>query len=522
MGEKTIKKDMSSYINKIDKEMNSHYRIINSKNGTIGNFESAKMIRSLVSVGVPLISAFDILDIVTKNILNDYANKDLTTHIIRKEVCSSLYNLKEYDSKQCIIWGDVYLRKYGNPQGPIILAHITEEEETLDYNTLQDAIIIEILEELYCSKKPDGTKKSEIKDRIPKAELEAMGNELMRIVSDLGINRIHHRTLKLLAKDIATQPPHPWFIDPKNTFEFVQEEMIKTLNHFNEIESDIQNKDYSNIRHLYRECIYHISSAILGYYNEISGYGDLASFYHLIYIMNELKNDETNLQTLKESNIYQIKEDIKFCELTLPEFLELLIELKRYNQISNIDDNIEEILPKLKKYLTISQVLISGRNHLKNELKIAIESKDLTKKGDQFELVARKILELSHCFQVKKNLKIGEKQFDLCIKHKCKSDGFKEIKQYIFVECKNTNSKIGLTVVENFGKRVEDMPDRYCNTGILISANGFTKDCYKEANKYLDSNTLIILLNIRDLYEMIEGDIIKELEAKVGFLYFGF
>lgn len=508
--------DLKNYLGKIDVKMNSHFIIINSKNPSIENrFEAEKLIHSLVSIGIPLTLTLKILEIITDHFINNYKNKKLETSEIRKIVRNSLYGLAEVgvDPKQCLIWGDVYLRRYGNPKGPVEIIHRNGEFEKLDYETLQKKIILEVLAEIF------NTEKSKILESVHKKELESMGNELMRVISELGIYRIHHRTLLLIAKEIAMQPPHPWFADPNKSFEYIAADLEKANRHLNNIKSYYNQGNFPNSRNSIRECIHHISTAILCYYNEISGCGELSAFYNLSNRIIELHQKKESF--LPGSKIQMLKQDIQFCNLTSVDLFDLLKNLKHNLDIIYRDEIIAETIPLLEKYLFICNSLVSGRLHLREELENAINCKDNKLKGQLYENAVKKVFELSNNFIVKKNIKIKTKQFDLIIEHKCKSEGFSEIKKYIYVECKNTDSKIGMEVIEKLGKRIDEASDRFCNTGIIVSANGFTKDAISEAISYLDKGTLIILLKNWDLYEMIEGDIIRELETKINMLFYG-
>lgn len=514
-----VENSIRDFIKNVDIEMNSRFKIVNSKTRTKEKFESEKLIYSLTYIGIPLTHTLKILDIVTDTIIKEHKKRELETFEIRKVVRNSLYALHSVegtsvDAQQCQIWGDVYLRKYGNPEGPMEIIHRDGEFDKLDYKTLQDKIIPEVFADIL------HTEKSKFLETIPKKERISMGNELMRAILDLGIYRIHHRTLLLLTKDLAMQPPHPWVINPSKSFEYIKTDLEKADKHLKDIKSFYTEGRLPYCRNSIKEFIHHASAAILGYYNEISGCGELSAFYNLINGVNKIiQGRESDL--FEESKIPMIKQDLHFCNLTLQDFSEFLNDLKHYLHIIRHDETIEEMIPLLGKYLSICKILTSGRIHLKEELDYATNCKDKELKGPLFEDVVKRVFELSNYFTVEKDVRRRNKQFDLVIEHKCKSEGFSEIKKFIYVECKNKNRKAGVEVVENFGKRIEDISDRFCNTGIIVSAKGFTKDAINEAISYFDKGTLIILLKKWDLYEMIEKDIIKELETKISMLFYG-
>lgn len=514
-----VEETIQHFFNEKNTKMNSLFIIVNSKNKNKTNekFESEKLVNSLISTGIPLIYAIKILDIVTIKILESHENDILETSEIREIVRNSLYSLSSFDSniidqKQCQIWGDVYLRKYGNPDGPIEIIHINGEFEKLNYEILHKEIIPEVLAEI------KGTEKSEISKFINANEIKGMGNELMRVITELGIYKITHRALLLLTKEIATQPPHPWVLDPNNSYDYINSDMKKSTEHLDLARIHYNSKNYSYCRNEISECLHHISSAILGYYGEFYGCEHLSTFYNLINKVKNLQSKDSHL--VNESKIRYLKDDIHFCNLTLRDFSDLLKKLNRCWHAIYRDEILTEMLPLLEKYHSICETLISGRNLLKDELDKAInEKKNL--KGKAFESVVKKILELSNCFTVTNKVKRGFKEFDLVIEHNCNRDTFSEIKKYIYVECKNTRKKTSAEVIEKLGKRIEETSDRICNTGIVISSKGFSTEAKNEAIKYFDRGTLIILLKKFDLYEIIENDIMNELETKINLMFYG-
>jgi hypothetical protein len=228
------------------------------------NFESEKLIYSLTYIGIPLTHTLEILDIVTDNILKEHKKRDLETSEIRKVVRNSLYALHSIeetgvDAQQCQIWGDVYLRKYGNPEGTMEIIHRDGKFDKLDYENLRDNIIPEVFAGIL------NKEKSKILDTISKKDLESMGNELMRAILDLGIYRIHHRTLLLLTEDLAMQPPHPWVINPSKSFEYIQSDLEKADKHLKDAKSFYSVGQLPYCRNTIREFIHHVSAAVLGY-----------------------------------------------------------------------------------------------------------------------------------------------------------------------------------------------------------------------------------------------------------------
>lgn len=535
----TIEDYIEKFMGDIDFKINSKYTLIDSKkkglSDAVEKFESQKLMYSLINLGIPLVYSFKILNKVVDKIVNDHKIEKLETSDIRRVVSESLYESyailgQKINSQKCRIWGDLYLRKYGNPRGPIQIIHRDGKIEELSFELLEDEVILDVFSDIL------KIEKSKIIKKFSKKERHDMGNELMRIIMELGIYRLHHRTLVLLARDLAMQPPHPWIVDPEKVFEYIKYNLEKANKNLRETKTYFEKNNVARCRNPILETIHHTSAAILGHYNEIPGCGLLAPFHNLISILDKLSfvfihptDEAIRVEAIKndinlfgESKIWTITQDLSIYKIDFIYFYNLTRQLNHYLQISHEKDSIKEAIPNLEEYLKISTSLVYGRERLREELTAAINyNGDNKEKGQLFEEVVSKIFGLSNKFIVKKDVKIKNKQFDLVVEHGCDYESFSEVEKYIFVECKNTNSNVDVEVIEKLGKRIEDTSKRFCNTGIIISSKGFTKGAISEAVSYFDKGILIILLKERDLYEMIEHDLIKELNTKIGLLFYG-
>jgi hypothetical protein len=530
---------ITDFMKDIDSKINSKYTLIDSKKkgltDAIEKFESEKLMYSLINLGVPLSISLKILNKIIDKIIYSHKDKLLETSDIRKVVSESLYESyaildQKINPQKCRIWGDLYLRKYGNPKGPIQIIHRDGKIEDLDFELLEGDIIPYAFSDIL------KLEKSKIIKKFSKKERRDMGNELMRIILELGIYRIHHRTLILLTRDLAMQPPHPWVVDPDKSFEYIKYNLERADINLKETKDYYEKGNMARCRNSILETIHHTSAAIMGYYSEIPGCGLLAPFHNLVSLLEKLSfvflhpaNEVDRVESIKneinifgESKIWTISQDLNIYKKDFIYFYNLVTQIKHYLQISPEKESIREALPNLEEYLTISINLVYGKERLKEELNSAIRfDGDNKEKGQLFEDVVSKIFKLSDKFNVKKDVKIKNKQFDIIIEHKCDFESFLEVEKYIFVECKNTSTKADIEVIEKLGKRIEGTAKRFCNTGIIISPRGFTKAAISEAVSYFDKDILIILLKERDLYEMIEGDLIKELNTKIGMLFYG-
>lgn len=545
----SIEGSLKNYMSYVDNQINSEYKFIDSKEkdttGGERDFDSNRLIYSLTTIGIPLTYSIRILNIVVDKIVASHPKHELETFELRRIISDTLYALHsnedlQVDPKRSQTWGDLYLRKYGNPEGPIQIIHRDGKIEDLTFKLLRNSVIPEVFSDIL------KIEKSQVYKRFIGMERDRMSKEIMDVIKEMGLFRIHHRTLLLLTRDLAMQPPHPWVVSIDNIFEYIDYNIAKVNKHFAEMSYYYDERNISFCRSSIYETLHHISAAILGYYNEIPGCGILAPFHNLCNLLdkldkyykllhdqqantdsdriemidNKIKKIKGQLNQFGDSKLWIFEQDLNYCGTTFEKFLINIKQIKHNLEFIYQPDTIDALIPLVEYYVNVGSGLVRGRSRLKEELELAIANEGKLK-GKMFEDVVAKIFSLPPEFLIKKDVKIKNKQFDIVIEHKCTYDNFKEMKKYIFVECKNTGKRTGMEVVEKLGKRIDETPSRYCNSGIIVSAHGFTRDAAKEAISWNDKGTLLVLLSVRDLNEMIKGDVIREINNKINFLFYG-
>ena len=117
----------------------------------------------------------------------------------------------------------------------------------------------------------------------------------------------------------------------------------------------------------------------------------------------------------------------------------------------------------------------------------------MPKDWENFEEIARRVQEqLSPLARVSRNEKIKGKsgirnQCDIVIRLRIGTIDFLGI-----IECKDYADKVGIEVIRGFKSRLDDIR---AMKGIIVSANGFTKDAYKYADEVGIDTFLLIEAN---------------------------
>ncbi|MDD3627976.1 MAG: restriction endonuclease [bacterium] len=539
-----ISQSLKNLFEEIDQNIANRIIFIDSKKRSSDGkiiFVSEKIIYSLTNIGVPLNYSIHILDMVIEKIMEFPEGSTVETSDIRRLVSTGLYVLHTRNdvtanAQKCQIWGDLYLRKYGNPEGPIKIIHRDGRFDKLRHGIIENSIIPEVFSEITDRNKADILKK------FSKKERNEMRDEVMRIVQELGIYKIHNQTLQYLVRDLATQPPHPWVFNIKEPEPFIKYNMDRVFKNLKNAKNYNNALDYPNCRNSIIETVHHVSASILGYYEEFPGCGFLAPFYNLKNLLNKMRlffryradktyNENSSLirraDEIREeidlfgrSKIWEINHDLIINNNSLDVFLEKLESIDHNLKILHRDEIILETINELDNYVEICESLIYKKSSLKDKLSQVVNynGKD---KGSQFEDIMFKVLSLSDDLSIKKGRKIKNKQFDLIIQHKSKKGLFPKIGEFLFVECKNTKAPADVEIIEKLGSRIREKPDEFCNAGLIISSHGFTKGAMDEAYKLFSEGIYLILLDINDIHRLIDNDIIDELNAKFESLFLG-
>ena len=130
-----------------DEEINKYFpdKIEDSKLKDVrGDFESSKILSSLVKVGIPFENALNIVYHVISMILNDCKQNKytdgLSTHKIRKIVADTIikYPIEDTSYEEIEKWADKYVRAYGR-DGQRIEVYFNDSDNILevDYNFLK-------------------------------------------------------------------------------------------------------------------------------------------------------------------------------------------------------------------------------------------------------------------------------------------------------------------------------------------------------------------------------------------------
>lgn len=298
-------------------------------------FKSSKIFSSLIKIGVPINHAFkivyDVMFILFQNIEDGiYEKKDLSTHDIRKIVADSILHcdLEGVSLTEIEQWGDKYVRRYGHDgQRTQVYYDNSDRLDWIDYEFIKGTLIDNIIEDLHI-------KGNIYENKIKSNQLNSISEEIIDFINNCNMYRINYDILKLFVKEMALQPPHPWFVTSETAQNIRQYDIEAIHKHYIRLKEKICNKDLSELHYTICEILHHASSSILAGYMEVLGCNDLDAFYNLEHI-TDLLNKRSYEDLLIENHIINdLSSDLKYIDYSIEKFHVLLkrIRKKLYNR----------------------------------------------------------------------------------------------------------------------------------------------------------------------------------------------
>lgn len=500
----------SDELDRIDAQLNSRVRLLDSKRGDQEtSFSSQKLVESLVLCGVPLPLAYSTLQTVADELLQNHSDSELSTSQLRNVVRGALHLLVEKSASAQTVqhWGDRYVRKYGPVDGKLQIVFENGRVDDLDYKYLRNRVLPDVFGSML------DMPENRIKKLLGSDELVHMANQVMMAVRDVGVYRLHYRTLEALIQEIALQPPHPWFASTRSGFDPVAYNLDHALAHRERLREALEGKNLRQARDSFRECVHHTSAAILARYGESIGATDMAAFYHLFGIVRSVLGKQERLAIAGSSIDEFLASDLGTAEMSVADFYDLLKRTERFTSSLYVNDRVVDSLSTLERLIDVASALISGRERLIGAIR-GIRGGPRAAKGETFEKLVAKVLRMNPAFKVYHNKIVSGRQYDVIVEHSSPPDSlFGEVRRFIQVECKNLRGKAGREVVEKAAGRVDDVPIHLCNMVMIFSANGFTRDAVAEAHDFeVGSNMVVLLLDLDDLVKMVENGVATYLE----------
>jgi hypothetical protein len=338
----SLKKLIADKIEEIDEKISQYFpeKMRSGKLNQDVRFTSSKLINSLTSMGIPIDVCVEVLDLALPELLSLKRQvPQLTTSHIRMAISNALYKIEisQYSDNQIQLWGDAYVRKYGNPQRRIsvIMDHnpLDVKFEFLSYRFLKEILIPDLIMDVYGNINP----RNFLKEQRSKEDAR-IAEEIISFVKKMNVYRIHYSNLLSLSKEIALQPPHPWLVQKAFEPEAIQYEYDRSLSHAKIIFEGINKGELSNkASYSLKECVHHSSAGILATYGVYMGCGYMAPFFNLHHHIGDFVAGFDS-ESIGYSMFNKFPGDLMDVGTSISDFTELVNSIRKALRESKAED----------------------------------------------------------------------------------------------------------------------------------------------------------------------------------------
>ena len=295
-------------------------KIIVNKTNDKEEFKTSKIITSLLQLGIPLSAAYEIAQLTIyriKEFITTYRNTEniLTTKDIRKMVSESIQEISvdRFPYEDIENWNNKYIRRYGHNNKRIqIYYNNTETTNDISYDFIHNTLIDDIIDDI--------TKGKKEYVRIPSKHKNELATEILSFINSCDLYRINYTVLKDIVKEIALQPPHPWFINQETQQQIMKYDYECLENNISKLEKSIS-ETIDSPQSVKIEVLHHASALILEKYEHFLGCYDLSSFYLLKHLLDELIEPENWDLSVKHSKASKLLADMSFAHIDIIDFI---------------------------------------------------------------------------------------------------------------------------------------------------------------------------------------------------------
>jgi hypothetical protein len=303
------------------------------RNFSLEAFSSEKLFTSLITIGILVEAAWQVTESLDQHLIQTISSSDVvTTAHIRKAVSAAIYRLEGFSPHAVQEWGDLYARRYGSPDERLKVIHQDGSEEDLDYRFLYRHLIPHLVERILNVESYESVRKT-----LGSMSIRRIADQILAHVKSLNLYSLRYKTLLYLAHDLATQPPHPWFVETPYFGRTVAYDLDRAMDHANQLDNLLALGDTPGCTHAVYETVHHSCSAILAYYGAFLGSKHLESLPKLINVL-QIASETGNHTLWAQCKIRQIDGDLQGIGLSRASFVRRLAKISKRIPLLATDD----------------------------------------------------------------------------------------------------------------------------------------------------------------------------------------
>lgn len=288
-------------------------KIYSSRHEGKEDFNSWKIIHSLVEIGVGYTKAFEITCEVVESITSDeFQSIDnlLSSNELRDIVYETIINYSpsltesEYEIG---CWASKYARKYVRSKEMMVIDRYKRQEK-LNYYYVKNTLLKNAIDAI--------TSNKVFYEKIFKNEMNRMAEDVLDFLKNMEIFEIREEALLEIIKEYITQKPHPWLIN-KNREEIVAYHKRQGGKHINDLQDKGGQTKVTQV-----EAAYHVCAALLAQYDSYIGCTEVSPINILVKTINNMSNKFQRgkfVLPMQKYQIIQMKKDLEGRQIDFEE-----------------------------------------------------------------------------------------------------------------------------------------------------------------------------------------------------------
>lgn len=314
-------------------------KVLVNKTNHHESYQTVKIITSLLQIGIPLPATYEIAQSTISRIKEHVKNNkkqeaELTTKDIRKMVLESIQEISitRFPYSDIENWNNQYIRRYGHNNKRIQVYYNNNDNlDNISYDFINKVLLHDLIVEISKGK----INEQDISVRFKKE----VSSEILSFINSCDLYKINYDVLKSIIKEIALQPPHPWFINDNTQREILEYDLECLENNLKKLKTSLE-KNEDSLQSVKIEVLHHASALILEKYNYFLGCYDLSSFYLLKDLLLELIDPNKWDLAVDYSKVSTFLSDLSFSQIDINDFLEVIERINKLLSIQQIH-NIE-------------------------------------------------------------------------------------------------------------------------------------------------------------------------------------
>jgi len=348
-------------------------------------FNSSIIIESMGKIGIPIGAAIQVVGDASNKVVSSKSEQEsvVKSSFVRKCITESLYSLDgdRWEDSEIEAWAESYIRRYGT-ETIIKVIGDSEGNELIEQELAISYFLNVVIPDVYRLIVRDaGIELSSAPlDNIASRSMQRrMAEKMIDAVHALDLYRIHYSVLIALAKEMALQPPHPWFSPTVRSFQTINYHYERYKLNNRKAKSSQEISDYGAMYYAIKEIVDHCCASIMSYYSIYMGCGPMASFYVLQSVVHDICRSEDS-DSCMMFRLEELRADLKKSGIEEEQFGALLRRIKKRVESTKKKDILEldSLYIDAEELVLITTTLIASFIRIERQKDLGKDRRDLT------------------------------------------------------------------------------------------------------------------------------------------------